>query len=326
MFKLSGSLDRYLFVDTIWVIKSSLDADKALIRSGKSGQICPAHPSNFFTQKPDLDLNTWADEIQDEKFEEGVVLLRCSVHDADHAQWLVEQAREAKMEKENVGAFLCEEDNKGTFLLSLLDKDVQKEVSPWNRNRTNKIAHLLSSDCVQWIVQQALEGNWDKEDVVGIVCRKNRDHTLVLATLDFETQKQVAMLNQEKTTEVAHLLSSEFHHWLVQQTLEGKWSKEDVVSVVCRKTRDNQLVLATLDEETQHQVAVLNQEKTIEVAHLMSSHFVQWLIQQANKGVWFKEYVDSIVWKMNGSRQLVFERRLMGKLSLLQRERKVKLL
>ena len=66
-----------------------------------------------------------ADENRDKKFEEGVVLLRCSVHDADHAQWLVEQVREGQMEKEKVAALLCEEDDKGRApLLSLLDKDV----------------------------------------------------------------------------------------------------------------------------------------------------------------------------------------------------------
>ena len=104
------------------------------------------------------------------------------------------------MEKEKVGALLCEEDDKGSVLLSLLDKDVQKEVSPWNRNRTNKIAHLLSSDCVQWIVQQASEDQWEKEDVVSIVYRKNRDDQLVMSTLDEETQKQAAVLNKEKTS------------------------------------------------------------------------------------------------------------------------------
>ena len=127
MFKLEGPVDRYLFFhpdDMGWGIRSSIDADKALMRSGCSAQICPAHPSNFYTQKPDLDLNIWefnkADENQDEKWEEGgIVLLRCSVHDADHAQWLVEQAREGQLEKENVGALLCEDDDKGSVLLSL---------------------------------------------------------------------------------------------------------------------------------------------------------------------------------------------------------------
>ena len=314
MFKLKkGSFDRYLFVYTIhgvvnsrWVIRSSLDAKNALMKSGPSGQICPAHPRNFSTSKPDLDLNIWefnkADEKQISKMEEGVVLLRCSVHDADHAQWLVEQVREGQMEKEKVVALLCEEDDKGSVLLSLLDKDVQKEVSLWNKNRTNKIAHLLSPDCVQWLVQQALEGHWDKQEVVGIVFRKNRDHTLVLATLNFETQKQAAMFDQEKTTEVAHLLGSEFHHWLV---LEGKWSKEDVSAVVCRKNSNNQLILAMLDKETQKQAAAFNREKTSEVAHLLNAEFVLWLIGQAKEGNWSKEDVGSVVCRESRDNRLI---------------------
>ena len=210
-----------------WTIGSSLDAKNALMQSGRSGQMCPAHPNNFSTSKPDLDLNIWefnkADENQDEKWEEGgIVLLRCSVHDADHAQWLVEQVREGHLEKEKVGALLCEEDDKGRVLLSLLDKDVQKEVSPWNWDRANKIAHKLSSDYVQWIVEQAMEGKWEKEDVADVVFRKNGDNQLVLATLDLETQKQAAVFNQEKTIEVAHLMSAEFIEWLVIETSAGR--------------------------------------------------------------------------------------------------------
>ena len=44
----------------------------------------------------------------------------------------------------------------------------------------------------------------------------------------------MAVINQEKTSEVAHLLDLEFHHWLVQQALEGKWEKEDVADIVCK--------------------------------------------------------------------------------------------
>ena len=325
VFKLVSSLDRYLYLKPgnfgslgYWGIFSSLDAKNPLMISGVSGQICPSHPSNFSTSKPDLDLNIWefnkADEKENPNWEKGVVLLRCSVHDADHAQWLVEQAREGKLEKEKVAALLCEEDDKGSVreeddkgsvLLSLLDNDVQKEVSPWDQNRTNKIAHKLSSDCVQWIVQQALEGNWEKEDVVSIVCRSNRDKQLVWATLDFDSQRQAAFFNREKTIEVAHKLSSDYVQWLVQQALEGNWEKEDVVSIVCRSNKDNQLVLATLDFDTQKQAAVLNKEKTSEVAHLMNADFVQWLIEQANEEKWSKEDVGNIVCRKNADNQLI---------------------
>ena len=91
-------------------------------------------------------------------------------------------------------------------ILSFLDKDGQKEVSSWNQNETKKIAHLLSSEFVQWLLQQALEGKWKKEDVANIVFRENAKDQLVLATLDEETLKQVAQFNKERTIKVAHLM------------------------------------------------------------------------------------------------------------------------
>ena len=241
MFKREGSLECYLFVNPdTWVIR---DANTEMeLKSGPSGQICPAHPSNFSTSKPDLDLNIWefnkADENQEEKFEEGVVLLRCSIHDASHAQWLVEQVREGQLEKGKVAALLCEEDDKGSVLFSLLDKDVQQEVSPWNKKRTNKIAHLLSSECVQWIVQQALEDNWDKEDVGSIVCRKNRDNRLILATMDEETQKHVAIFNQEKTISAVPYMDTDFLQWLYQEAVEGRWNQSKVFAAVVKEELD----------------------------------------------------------------------------------------
>ena len=110
--------------------------------------------NDFSTHKPNLDLNIWefnkAELNQEEKWEEGgIVLLRCSVHDTVHGQWLVEQAREGRMEKEKVSALLCEEDKKRSVLLSLLDNDIQKEVAPWKKEATNRVAHLMHSDWVQ---------------------------------------------------------------------------------------------------------------------------------------------------------------------------------
>ena len=65
-------------------------------------------------------------------------MVRCSVHDADHAQWLVEQGREGKMEKEKVGALLCEEDKEGSCLLSLSDTVDQIEAAVWREGQMEK--------------------------------------------------------------------------------------------------------------------------------------------------------------------------------------------
>ena len=304
MFKLDGSVDRYLFVKPgykYWSIRSSLDAGNELIRSGSAGESCPAHPSNISFHRKSFNINNWefnkAGENQDENFEEGGVIVRCSTHNADHAQWLLEQGREGKMEKEKVGALLCEEDKGGSFLLSLADFDVQIEAAVWNREATNKIAHKMSADFIQWLISQANEGKWPKEEVSSIVCRKNADNRLVLATLDVETQKQAAMFDKEKTNEIAHLLSADFHQWLIQQANEGKWPKEEAWSIICKKNADNQLILATLEKEVQKEVAVFNKSNTVKAVPYMDTDFLQWLYQEAVEGRWEKLMVFEAVVK-----------------------------
>ena len=149
------------------------------------------------------------------------------------------------MEKEKVAALLCEEDDKGSVLLSLLDKDVQKEVSPWNRNRINKIAHLLSSDYVQWIVQQASEDQWGKDDVASIVCRKNKTNQLVMSTLDEETQKQAAVLDKAKTCSIVPYMEDEgnFLPWLYEEAEKGEWDQNMVFAALAKEEVDGKAVI-----------------------------------------------------------------------------------
>ena len=235
MFKQEGSVDRYLFVQPgklWWSIRASFDADKALMGSGSAGESCPAHPSNFFMHTQSLNINNWvfnkAGENQGRKSEEGEVVIRCSVHSTDHAQWLVEQGREGKMEKEKVGALLCEEDKEGSCLLSLSDSDIQIEAAMLNPEATSTIAHMLSQDFVQWLISQANEGNWSKEEVGSIVCRKNRDNQLILATLDEETKKEVAVFNKEKTISAVPYMDADFLQWLYQEAVEDRWDQSMV--------------------------------------------------------------------------------------------------
>ena len=100
MFKLKGSDDRCLFVKgSNWSIRSSLSAEKSFIESASAKEICPAHPLNFSTGNPhtgSVKINNWqfnklGSDRQGVHLEEGGVVVRCSVHDADHAQWLVEE-------------------------------------------------------------------------------------------------------------------------------------------------------------------------------------------------------------------------------------------
>ena len=250
MFKLEGSVGRYLFVmppNLKWSIRSSLDAEKWFIISGSAGESCPAHPSNFFLNRGSYKQNNWRfnkGENQEDKFEEGGVVVRCSVHDADHAQWLVEQGREGKMEKEKVGALLCEEDKKGSCLLSLSDPDAQIEAAAWNEEATIKIAHMLSTEFIQWLISQAKEGNWSKEEVASSVCRKNADNQLVLATLDEEHQRQAAVFDNEKTISAVPYMDVDFLQWLYQEAVEGRWEKSMVFAAIIKEELDGKASLS----------------------------------------------------------------------------------
>ena len=225
-----------------WGIRSSLDAEKSLIESGSAGKSCPAHPSNFSIHRPSFQQNNWrfnkAGENQEPKYEEEGVVVRCSVHNAVHAQWLVQQGREGLMERETAGALLCEEDKGGSCLLSLSDIDVQREAAVWNVEATSKIAHLLSRDFIQWLISQANEGKWSKEEVGSILCRKNADNHLVLATLDEEAQKQVAVFNKSKTCSAAPFMEADFLQWLYQEAAEGRWDQRLVFEAVVKEELD----------------------------------------------------------------------------------------
>ena len=101
----------------------------------------------------------------------------------------------------------------------------------------------------------------------------------------------MAVLDHEKTIEVAHLMSSHFVQWLIQQANKGVWFKEDVDSIVWKMNADRQLVLATLNEETQKQAAVFNKAKTISAVPYMDTDFLQWLYQEADEGRWNQQMV-----------------------------------
>ena len=180
---------------------------------------------------------------------EGGVVIRCSAHDAQHGQWLVQQGREGNLPLDKVGALLCEEDSRGRFLLSLLDPNSQKETAAWNKQATGKIAHMMSTGFIQWIIKQAQGDKWSKEDVGSAVCRKNTDNQLVLATLDEETQKQVAVFNKAKTCSAVPYMEGEFLRWLYQEAVNGTWNSQMVLEVLAKDEVDEKVVITAKNKQ-----------------------------------------------------------------------------
>ena len=163
----------------------------------------------------------------------------------EFAQWLVEQAREGKWDKRTVGSVLCRENKERDVILSVLPFEVQKEVASWNRERTNEAAHLVGFDFVNWLISLALEGKWNKEEVGTIVFKKNMDDQLIFATLDKETQKAVAVFSKSKTCSALPYMKKDFHHWLYQEAVEGRWEKEMVFKALVKEEVDGELIITT---------------------------------------------------------------------------------
>ena len=89
------------------------------------------------------------------------MIIRCSTHDAEHARWVVEQARLGELDKEKAGAFLFDLDDEGGVLMSLLAEEVQKEVSTWNKTKTlEAVPFLTQGDFLPWLYQEAADGRW----------------------------------------------------------------------------------------------------------------------------------------------------------------------
>ena len=86
VFKLEGADDRYLFVKpgkSNWAIFPDLKGEKRFIRSGSAGLRCPARPESKFSKW--TAVNDWsfkkAGEDDEEDWEEGGVVVQCTLHD-----------------------------------------------------------------------------------------------------------------------------------------------------------------------------------------------------------------------------------------------------
>ena len=311
----SRSSKRYLLVrpgDANWSVVSSLKEEKRkktkqeeekkeqdiFLESGGFLDMCPAHPLNAYNQR--TGTKSWTSNAT---WEEDRILLRCSTHDAQHAKWLFKKGTECDMSvyksditgswrKEEIAKIIWKADDTSAPLASLLDFEEQKEVAYWQTDMTNKTAHQMDQEFIQWLLEEASEGRWDQKRASQIAWKEN-NKVLNVSLLDLETQKKFAYWNQEETNRNAHLAGEDFVHWLIEQARKGKWPKKEVGSIACRLNNDNQLILATLDREVQREVSMFDPTTTCTVLHLMDQDFLHWVSTEATKvgGSWDSQMV-----------------------------------
>ena len=305
--------------EATWSIEYELNKGDIELKGGLANQSCPAHPSSYLNQEGDA--NNW--ETEDGVKQE--VHLRCATHDLENAKWLVEQGRDGHISKEKVGAYLCQEEEDSRLsrlddnaevhscLLAILDDDVQQEVAAWNPEATEKIAHKMGLGFIQGLIKQKIDGHWKGNGLGRVIWKKNKEGSMILPLLDFETQKEVASWNLKETNRSAHMASLDFIKWLIAQAEQGEGKKESVGSIIWRENKkkrkgrkeQGQVIFTLLDFETQKQVALWSLEDTNRNAHLISRDFVKWLVQMALEDRWPQEAVGSIVCKVDKNNQVI---------------------
>ena len=182
--------------------------------------------------------------------EEGVnfksIVPRMSVSDLEK---MVEVGQEGIWEKEKVHSLLCQKNDEGAVILSRLEPKTQQAVAVWDEKNTNQIAHEMSTDFIWWLVQEAKKGNWDSDRLGEAFCQLDSNGNLKLATVaDEELQKQLAVLNKEKTCLSAPLLCSNIQQWMYQEAVEGQWDSDLVFRVLQRKeTEGGEVVSSTVE-------------------------------------------------------------------------------
>ena len=166
----------------------------------------------------------------------------------DELEKMVEVARDGHLEKKQVNNLLCAEDKNGNIFLSGLHFNTQIEVAFWDQESTNEVAHKVSEEFQPWLINQANEGDWDKDKLTSAVCRKSSDRNPILPMFSEDIQKQLAVMNKEKTCQIAPWLGSALQGWLYQEALEGRWDKEMVFRVLKKvETREAHVVSSNLE-------------------------------------------------------------------------------
>ena len=74
--------------------------------------------------------------------------------------------------------------------------------------------------------------------------RKNAENQLVMATLDEETQKQVAVFDRAKTCSIIPFMDKgDFLPWLYEEAVNGRWDQMMVFGALAKEEVDGKEVI-----------------------------------------------------------------------------------
>ena len=217
---------------------------------------------------------------------------------------LVKRVEANQLDKKQALNLLLPEEKRRKVLFQLATKTNWETIAEWakeNKTSFNQIIPRLTDFELEKMVEFAKDegeeegGHWSKQNVHALLCEEDEERVVVLSRLQLNSQQEVAAWNQKKTLQIAHKMSTEFLQWLILEANEGRWNGEDLGAAFCELDADRKLKLATVDEELQKQLAVLNKTKTCLSVPMLGSNIQQWLYQEAEEGRWDQDMVFNVL-------------------------------
>ena len=212
---------------------------------------------------------------------------------------LVERVKANQLSQKTALKLLIPEDKGKAILFQLAKKSNWGLIAGWANEggiSFGDILPKLTDGDIEKMVEVGKEGIWPKEEVHALLC--DEDHktgTVIFSRLQFASQREVATWNQRRTIQIAHRMSADFIRWLVQEANIGNWDGEELGGAFCQLDSDNKLKLATVEEELQQQLAVLNKTKVCFSVPLLGKSFQHWVYQEAIEGRWDQDIVFRVL-------------------------------
>ena len=126
-------------------------------------------------------------------------------------------------------------DEDRVILLSRLQLKSQQEVAGWNKEGTLKIVHKMSTEFLDWAINEAQQGRWNGEALGAAFCELDEEGRLKLANVPEDLQKRLAVLNKTKTCLSAPMLESTILEWIYEEAVNGRWDQDLVFKWIERR-------------------------------------------------------------------------------------------
>ena len=99
-------------------------------------------------------------------------------------------------------------------------------MAAWNEEGTLRIVHKMSTEFLDWAINEAQQGRWNGKALGAAFCELDEEGRLKLGTVPEEQQKQLAIMNKTKTCLSAPILESTILEWIYEEAIHGRWDQD----------------------------------------------------------------------------------------------------